>query len=128
MRASRILPVLGLLIAGIINLLPVPGVLGRAWLQSLYGFDVGMPDLEILLRHRAVLFGIVGILLLVSIFWVELRLLSAVIGVASMASFLIIAAIVGGYGQAIGRVVVADIVGVLALVPVFVWRKPVVVD
>ena len=51
-------------IPGLINLYPLVGVLGAKQLESLYGVDVAAPDLALLLRHRAVLFGLLGALLL----------------------------------------------------------------
>jgi hypothetical protein len=108
---------IGLAIAGIVNLLPVTGVLGVSWLRSLYGFDVAGADLEILLRHRAVLFGIVGGLLLAAVFRSSLRAVAVAVGFVSMAGFLVVALIVGSYGPAIARVVWADVAALLALAP-----------
>jgi hypothetical protein len=113
----------GLVLAGIINLLPVVGMAGAAWLRSLYGLEIRSLDLEILLRHRAVLFGIVGGLLLVAAFRPGLRDVAVLVAGASMMSFIVIALLVGGYGPAIRKVVVVDIVGLLALVPAIVARS-----
>lgn len=105
-----------LLIAGLIHLLPLPGVLGATQLQSLYGFTVASPDLEILLRHRAVLFGLLGTLLIAAAFKPEWRTLAIGAGLVSAASFIAVAMLVGSYGPAIHRVVVADIVAIGCLV------------
>lgn len=113
----------GLVLAGIINLLPVVGMAGAAWLRSLYGLEIRSLDLEILLRHRAVLFGIVGGLLLVAAFRPGLRDVAVLVAGASMMSFIVIALLVGGYGPAIRKVVIVDIVGILALVPAIVARS-----
>jgi hypothetical protein len=113
----------GLVLAGIINLLPVVGMAGAAWLRSLYGLEIRSLDLEILLRHRAVLFGIVGGLLLVAAFRPGLRDVAVLVAGASMMSFIVIALLVGGYGPAIRKVVIVDIVGLLALVPAIVTRS-----
>ena len=43
-----------LVVAAVIHLLPLVGVLGPARLSSLYGIAVAEPNLELLLRHRAV--------------------------------------------------------------------------
>lgn len=112
----------GLAVAGIINLLPTIGVAGAGWLRSLYGFEIANPDLEILLRHRAVLFGILGVLLLAAALHPGLRDVAALVAGASMASFIAIAIIVGGYGPSIRTVVIADIIGLLALIPVALAR------
>ncbi|MFC5421259.1 hypothetical protein ACFPOB_17010 [Bosea eneae] len=113
----------GLVLAGIINLLPVVGMAGADWLRSLYGLEIRSLDLEILLRHRAVLFGIVGGLLLVAAFRPGLRDVAVLVAGASMMSFIVIALLVGGYGPAIRKVVIVDIVGILALVPAIVARS-----
>lgn len=113
----------GLVLAGIINLLPVVGMAGGAWLRSLYGLEIRSLDLEILLRHRAVLFGIVGGLLLLAAFRPGLRDVAVLVAGASMMSFIVIALLVGGYGPAIRKVVIVDIVGLLALVPAIVARS-----
>ncbi len=50
------------LIAAFVNLAPVSGVLSADVLEGLYGITLEDPNLVILMRHRAVLFGIVGLL------------------------------------------------------------------
>jgi hypothetical protein len=44
----------------LINFLPVTGALSGKRIQALYGVAVEDSNSEILMRHRAVLFGIVG--------------------------------------------------------------------
>jgi hypothetical protein len=107
----------GLLVAGIINLLPLSGVLGRSWLLSLYGQEIASVDMEILLRHRAVLFGIVAVVLFASIRLVHWRGAAILVAGLSMASFIAVAALVGGYGPLLRTVVIVDILGLLALIP-----------
>ncbi|HEU4430681.1 MAG TPA: hypothetical protein VFT98_18110 [Myxococcota bacterium] len=46
-----------LLLVGLLNLAPVAGVLGGERLQALYGVGASDSQLVILLRHRALLFG-----------------------------------------------------------------------
>jgi hypothetical protein len=116
---NRIAPY-GIALAGVINLLPVSGVLGASWLKSLYGFDIAGADLEILLRHRAILFGVVGLLLLASVFHRVLRPAAVLVGLGSMVSFIGVAVVVGGYGPAITKIIIADLIGIAALVPALV--------
>ena len=110
----------GLLVAGIINLLPVAGVLGVPWLQSLYAIQIGTVDIEILLRHRALLFGIIGVVLIAAVFRPSLRGVALFAGAASMASFIAIALLVGGYNPLLSRIIVADVAGLAALIPAIV--------
>lgn len=106
---------LALIVVAVIHLLPVAGVLGPAQLASAYGIDITGPDLEILMRHRALLFGIVAGLCLLAALRPLYTTLALVVALASVLSFLVLAQIVGGYGEAIGRVVLADCVALAAL-------------
>jgi len=104
-----------LALAGIIHLLPLPGVLGAGQLPRLYGVSADDPNLEILLRHRAVLFGLLGALLIAAAFRPELRPVALIFGLASTVSFLVIAWGVGGYNAQVAHVVAADLVAVVLL-------------
>lgn len=108
---SRIVAV-ALLVAGIIHLLPLPGVLGAAQLERLYGLPFGQPDLLILMRHRALLFGLLGALLVAAAFRPALQPLAIAAGLASTCAFLVLAWSTGGYGEAVARVVWADVVAI----------------
>ena len=101
---------------GILHLAPVAGVTGVASLGRLYGITIESPEIEILLRHRAVLFGIVGGLLLVSAFAPRLQTIALLTGLISIVSFLWIARATGHYGPTIERIVEADILALVALV------------
>jgi hypothetical protein len=109
-----IVPILLALVA-IIHLLPVTGVLGAPWLQRLYGVAISDPSLLVLMQHRAVLFAIVGGLLLAAVFRPEWRTLAIVVGLVSVVSFLLVAWSVGDYNALIARVVWIDVVALLAL-------------
>ena len=103
------------LIAGLINFVPLAGVTGDALLQSSYGIEIASPDLSLLLRHRAVLFGIVGGLLLVAAFKPSLRTVASVCGMISMASFAILYGTIGPEAPQLKGVLRADIVGIVVL-------------
>lgn len=105
-----------LVLVGIIHLLPVSGVLGVEHLAALYGVSLGEPNLEILMRHRAVLFGLLGLFLLYAAFQPSLQSLAIVAGFVSVASFIVIAWSVGGYNESLRKVVIADIIAIVALV------------
>jgi hypothetical protein len=49
-----------LVVVGVIHLLPLTGVMGSARLVSLYGVPIEDPNVEILMRHRALLFSLLG--------------------------------------------------------------------
>jgi hypothetical protein len=104
-----------LTVVGIIHLLPLTGVLGASRLLSLYGVTIADPNLEILMRHRAVLFGILGAFLIYAAFRPGVQLAALIAGAVSVISFLVIAGMIGGYNTGIARVVTADIVAVVCL-------------
>ncbi len=105
-----------LIIAAIIHLLPLAGVLGSARLAALYGLDFTEPNLAILMRHRAVLFGMLGAFLAYAAFKPHLQGIAFVAAFVSVVSFLLLAWSTGGYNPQVGRVVTADVVALVALV------------
>jgi hypothetical protein len=105
-----------LVIVAIIHLLPLSGVIGSERLASLYGIAFGEPNIAILMRHRAVLFGLLGLFILFAAFAPRFQVAAFVIGFVSVVSFLWLASSVGGYNAAIGRVVTADIVALVCLI------------
>lgn len=105
-----------LVLVGIIHLLPVSGVLGVERLAVLYGISLGEPNIEILMRHRAILFGLLGVLLVYAAFQPQLQTLAIIAGLISVVSFIAIAWSVGGYNEPIRRVIIADIIALVALI------------
>ena len=105
-----------LVVVAIIHLLPLPGLLGSKRLAALYGLSFDEPNLAILMRHRAVLFGLLGLLLLVAAFRPEWQGIAFVAGFASVLSFLYLARSVGGYNSQVGRIVAADVLALVCLV------------
>lgn len=105
-----------LVVVGAIHLLPLAGVLGADQVGALYGVDASDPDLAILLRHRAVLFGLLGTFFIVAAFKPAWRTVAFIAGFASVVSFLVLAGITGGYNAEIARVVQADAVALGCLV------------
>ena len=114
--ASRHVVSATLVITGVIHLLPLSGVLGADQLAKLYGMPFGEPNLQILMRHRAVLFGLLSAVLSASAFMPALQTAAFIAGFASVVSFLWLAWSVGGYNSQISRVVVADVVALVCLV------------
>lgn len=97
-----------LLIVALIHALPLVGVLGAAKLTQLYGIDVQDPTLELLLRHRAVLFGLLAAFLAYAAIRPELHRLALVAGFISVASFLVLARLSSAYNPELSTVVRAD--------------------
>ena len=104
-----------LLLVAIVHLLPLVGVLGPRRLETLYGIVVDEPNLELLLRHRAVLFGLLGAFVATAAFKPVWQPLALAAGFVSVVSFLGLAPLVGDSTAAIRRVVTADWVALGAL-------------
>ena len=111
---EHVIPAL-LLVVAVIHLLPLAGFAGARQLRALYGLEIDSPDLEILMRHRAVLFGILGAFFAYSAFTPSLQPIAFVGAAASVFSFFYLAGSVGGYGPAIAKVVRADVVAAICL-------------
>ncbi len=105
-----------LIIVGVIHILPLPGVLGPPQLARLYGIAFVEPNIVILVRHRAILFGLLGSYLIAAAFVTELRTAAIIAAYVSAGSFIWLAWAVGGYNGLIARVVIADLVALGCLV------------
>jgi hypothetical protein len=105
-----------LIVVGVIHLLPLSGILGSERLASLYGLAFNEPNIEILMRHRAVLFGLLGAFMVFAAFKPAFRTAAFIGGFISVVSFLYLAWSVGGYNAQLGRVFIADVVALGCLV------------
>lgn len=112
----RVAAVALVFIAGLINFVPVTGVLSLDRLQALYGVAIDDPNLEIMMRHRAILLGLVGALLMASAFHAPLRGAALVLGVVSMLSFVVLGWLVGAANAELERVVLFDLFALAALI------------
>ena len=106
-----------LLITGLINFLPVIGVLSSDQINGLYGLEIDNRDLMILLRHRALLFGIIGGFVIYPAFKRHYQLASILMMLVSMLGFLFILHIEGSSNYALAKIALIDVIGiVLALI------------
>jgi hypothetical protein len=80
-----------LLVAALIHIGPLMGVQGGARLDALYGISISDPSLELLMRHRAVLFGLLGVFMLLAVFLKSWQTPAIIAGLVSVVSFLILA-------------------------------------
>lgn len=81
----------------------------------MYGISIMDPDLSILMRHRAVLFGLLGLFCIYAAIKPPLQLIALTAGAISVGSFLYLAYATGGYNEEIRRVFVADLVAAVFL-------------
>jgi hypothetical protein len=106
--------------AGLLNIYPLVGVLSADHLTGLYGNNFEPPDIQTLMRHRAVMLGLIGGLMLFAAFRSSLQLLAATVGLVSMSSFVFLAYSSGEIGPEINKVAIADIAGAVAVAIVLV--------
>lgn len=105
-----------LVVTAIIHLMPLSGLLGGERLTALYGLSFEEPNISILMRHRAVLFGILGGVFLVAAFRPSLQAIALIAGLISVVSFLCLAWSSGNYNAQLGRVFTIDLVALVCLV------------
>jgi hypothetical protein len=101
---------------GLINLAPAVGVIGSESLQTLYGLSVPQGDLALLMRHRAVLLGLVGAILVVAAFRSSHRRMATLAGLVSMVSFVLLAVLEPPTTPQIERVLLVDYMAILMLI------------
>ena len=122
MRHTFIIAVYAL--CGVVHLIPVTGVASRARLEALYGIPLegAGVELELLLRHRAVLFAVVGVFLLGAAWRPDLRVWAGALGLVSMLSYVGPWWGLGVESGALGRVARVDILAGVALAIALAWQ------
>lgn len=105
-----------LFVVGLINFLPVAGVFSAANLSQAYAIELVSNDLIILMRHRALLFGIVGGFIFYSLVYPQFQTAAISMAGTSMVGFLLIMSAVGGYNASISKIAVVDIIAIICLV------------
>ncbi len=115
-----------LFITGVINFVPSFLALLPAKISQSYGVAVPDANYELLLRHRAVLFGIIGGLMIYAALKKQYYNLATIMGFVSMLSFVILVyTLEGGINEQLKKVMKIDVIGLVILVIGFVlfkWR------
>lgn len=104
-----------MLIVALIHLIPISGFLGVERLASLYEIEIADGNMEILMRHRAILFGILGGFIAYAAFRPTIQPIAFVAAFISIASFFYLSFSVGEFNVAIRKIVIADIVASVCL-------------
>ena len=104
-----------LFLSGLIHLLPFALVFLPERIPSAYGVEVTGSDMMLLLRHRAVLFGIVGALMVYSSLKKRHYVPATFVGLASMLSFILMYAITDGVNESLKSVMWVDVAASVAL-------------
>ena len=101
---------------GIIHLIPLGGFFGAARLETMYGIAIDNDNLEILLRHRAILFGLLGAVFCLSAFRPVYQPLAFALATGTLLPFFFLLTRVDNYNEAIARVALADVLALACLV------------
>ena len=104
-----------LLAAAVIHLLPLAGLPGAAALERLYGLAELDASTELLLQHRALMFGLLGGGLLAAIRYPSWRLPVVSIVLLSDLGFLLLCAMHWPLNDALQRVAMFDVVSIVVL-------------
>lgn len=98
-----------LLLVALAHAVPALAAFDADLLPVFYGVAAVDPNLEVLLRHRAMLFGIVAGILALGAFVPAYRMLALGVGWVSVVSFLDLAMSTDGISDAVRRVVLVDL-------------------
>jgi hypothetical protein len=107
---------IALFISGIINILPSLLAFLPDKISKSYGIEIPNANYELLLRHRSILFGIIGGLMIYSAIAKKYYELSTIAGLVSLTSFIILYFIIGkDISQELKKVMLIDVVATLIL-------------
>ncbi len=111
-----------LLLVALIHLPPVLGVLGVAGMEAAYGVGIAGPDLAVLMRHRALMFGLLGGFMLLAMFVRALQPWALLLALLSAGGFVLLAWTTPGHNANLARVALVDVAAVgFALVGLAAW-------
>ncbi|MBA56775.1 MAG: phosphopantetheine adenylyltransferase [Pseudomonadales bacterium] len=105
-----------LILVGVVHLIPVKGLLGTHQLIGLYGVADLNNDVELLLRHRAILFALLGTFLVYAAFNKGYQPIAIISGLVSTFSFIVLSWHIGEPNELISKVVLVDWAATLILV------------
>lgn len=111
-----------LLCVCVIHLLPFAGVLGAGALSQAYGVDVTDPTVLVLLRHRAVLFGVVGVGFLAAAFKREWQPTAIAVALVTTITFVLLAWLAPAVTPQLDRVAIVDAAAIVLLIVAAVLR------
>lgn len=106
---------ISLLIAGVINFLPSLITLMPERIAEAYGVEVSDVNMELLLRHRALMFGVLGGVMIYAAITKKNYTLATVMGLISMVGFVLLYFYIGGINAELYNVLMIDIVAIVLL-------------
>jgi hypothetical protein len=98
-----------LLISGLVHILPFSFMFLTEQLQKSYGVDISDANLQLLLRHRAIFFGLIGVGMILSAIKKSFYGWASAIGLISMVSFVLLFYQIGGINQQLRSVMLIDV-------------------
>lgn len=104
-----------LIIVGLINFIPLAGILSAQKLEGAYDVVLSSNDMIILMRHRALLFGLFGGFILFSAFAPSFQGAAMIMAGISMVGFAVLVHSVGDFNASINKVLIVDYVGIVFL-------------
>ncbi len=105
-----------LFVAGLINLLPSLLAFLPHKISQSYGIEIPNSNYELLLRHRAILFGIIGGLMIYSSIVKKHYEITTTAGLVSMISFIILFFLIdNGISPELKKVMIIDVVATVIL-------------
>jgi hypothetical protein len=78
-------------IAALIHLAPIVGLVSVSRMETLYGVSLSDPTMALLMRHRALLFGIIGVVMGIAAVYPPWQTMAITIGLISAVAFLLLA-------------------------------------
>jgi hypothetical protein len=107
---------IALFISGILNILPSLLAFLPDKISKSYGIEIPNSNYELLLRHRAILFGIIGGLMVYSAIVKKYYELSTIAGLVSMTSFIFLYFLIGkDISQELKKVMIIDLIATVIL-------------
>jgi hypothetical protein len=107
-----------LFIVGIINILPIIVFFDSTKTAKLYGVPIEGESLIILMRHRGVLLGLVGLTLIFAVFKPEFRVFAIAIALISKLAFIFLTFTASSYTAEIRQVALIDVGAIVLLLAV----------
>jgi hypothetical protein len=102
-------------IAALIHLAPIVGLVSVSRMETLYGVSLSDPTMALLMRHRALLFGILGAVMGIAAVYTPWQTLAITIGLVSTVAFLILAGKLSSQPAVIRKVCLIDWVALVCL-------------
>lgn len=113
---------ISLVLVGLINLAPVMGVFSAQQMAEAYGVAINQSEMVVLLKHRALLFGLLGGFTLFAVFVRSLQLPALLMSGLSMSGFALLMHFESVTSPAMQRILMFDYVGlVFWLLAVFAY-------